>query len=349
MLLAGDVGGTKTNIGYFGIRNGSLVSVAEETYINRHYQNLNEIIRRFIARDNLVATSLCFGVAGPVRDGRCEVSNLPWLVDTESIRNETGIPRVHLINDLEATAHAIDVIDPKYLVELTDTPTLPNGNRAVIAAGTGLGEACLYWDGARHRPFASEGGHACFSPRDRFELSLAEYIIETYGHASWERVLSGPGLVNIYHYLALRNQFRVNATVAELVASDGAAAITAAAINKNCEICEQALNVFVSLYGAEAGNLALKMYATGGVYIAGGIAAKIIKKLQEPAFLEAFVSKGRLRKVLESIPVRVIMTNRAALIGAAAYAHKHSSRNMNTQALDQINPFPHESTRAGSP
>ena len=320
MIFAGDVGGTKTNLGHFEVTGSKLVCVAEESFASGAYRGLDEIIALFTAKEKQTATSACFGVAGPVRDGRCKVVNLPWTVDAGDIALQLGTKDIRVINDLEATAYAINVLPPDKLVELNQDATFHEGNRAVIAAGTGLGEAGLYWDGRRHHPFASEGGHADFSPRSKIELSLADYLIEMYGHSSWERVLSGPGLVNVYQFLSRKNPGRSNADVSGRIERHGAIAISQAAGNKECDICEQSLNLFASLYGAEAGNLALKMYAVGGIYIGGGIAPKIIERLRAPGFRDAFVSKGRLRPLLESIPVSVITTNRAALIGAAECA-----------------------------
>ena len=337
MILAADVGGTKTNVGFFGIQSGKLVCVAEETYQNERYKNLTQILGLFIKEEAHQATSACIGVAGPVQNGRCVVTNLPWTVDATEIRKSLAIEHVAVLNDLEATAHSLDHLEADQLLELHAGNPSVGGNRAVIAAGTGLGEAGVYWNGSEYEPFASEGGHSTFGPRNKIELALADFLIEQYGHASWERVVSGPGIVNNYRFLLKQNHRRANADIAERIENEGAAAIANAALNHTCEICEQALNLFATLYAAEAGNLALKVFATGGVYIGGGIAPQILPKLRTPEFLAAFADKGRMRALLEDIPIRVITTNRAAMIGAAAYARRLSAGNANLASLDDLN------------
>ena len=336
MILAADVGGTKTNVGFFGVSSGELVVLSEDTYRNADHANLTEILRQFIEGAQQSVTSACIGVAGPVQDGRCVVTNLPWTVDATEIRESLGIEKVAVLNDLEATAHSLDSLGQDEIIELHAGVPSAVGNRAVIAAGTGLGESGVMWSGSKYQPFASEGGHATFGPRNKIELDLAEYLIDQYGHASWERVVSGPGLVNVYRFLMLRNRERANSEVSANVQSLGAAAITEAALNRQCEVCEQALNLFVTAYASEAGNLALKVLATGGVYIGGGIAPKILPKLRTSEFLHAFADKGRMRPLLETMPIRVITTNRAAMIGAAAYARRLSGGNTNLASLNDV-------------
>jgi len=337
MILAADVGGTKTNVGFFEMQSGKLICIAEDTYQNTHYNDLTQILKLFIDGEGQTATSACIGVAGPVRNGRCVVTNLPWTVDASELRESLGIDHVAVLNDLEATAHSLDHLDDQQLVELHAGSPSAEGNRAVIAAGTGLGESGIFWNGDKYQPFASEGGHATFGPRNEIELILSEYLIKQYGHASWERVVSGPGMVNIYRFLLENNERRATLELTKRIETEGAAAIAYAGLNQECEVCEQALNLFTTLYAAEAGNLALKVLATGGVYIGGGIASKILPKLKTPEFLAAFADKGRMRPLLEAIPIRVITTNRAAMIGAAAYARRLAAGIIpNMASLDQL-------------
>ncbi|MEW6746348.1 MAG: glucokinase [Planctomycetota bacterium] len=327
MILAGDIGGTKTHLASFDVQGGNLVIVAEATYPSRDHSSLEEIAGAFLSRLPTRPERACFGVAGPVREGRVRTTNLPWVVDGAHLAMALGIPRVLVINDLEAMAYGVLVVPRKELLVLNEGVAGATGNAAVIAAGTGLGEAGLFWDGREHRPFACEGGHSDFAPRTDLEADLLAHLVRTFGHASWERVLSGPGLRNIYQFLAEREPGTANPSVAtETERPDPAAVISQAALEKRCPVCEQALDLFVSLYGAEAGNLALKVMATGGVYVGGGIATKIRAKLAEGGFLESFLAKGRMRKLMESIPVRVILTERVSLLGAALLGAGHGAR-----------------------
>ena len=351
MILAADVGGTKTNVGFFGMKSGKLVCVAEDTYQNENHKDLHEILKLFMEGERLCATSACIGVAGPVQDGRCVVTNLPWTVDGRLISESLRIDHVAVLNDLEATAHSLDYLADQQVVELFAGDASVGGNRAIIAAGTGLGESSVFWDGSQYQPFATEGGHATFGPRNKLELALAEYLIEQYGHASWERVVSGPGLVNIYKFLLLQNQDRANTEVSARIEKNGAAAISDAGLSGECEVCEQAVNLFATFYAAEAGNLALKVLATGGIYIGGGIATKILPKLQTPQFFAAFADKGRMRWLLEKIPIRVITTNRAAMIGAAACAWHLTTGNANLATLNKMrltDSARHEAAKTGA-
>jgi len=322
VILAGDVGGTKTNLGFFDIHGDRLVSLAEERYPSGDYKRLDLLVAAFVGRYGYKAQSACFGVAGPVHRGRCQGVNLPWIVDASVLSRNLEIPEVHVINDLESTAFSLSVLARRDVVTLSSGARGAVGNAAVIAAGTGLGEAGLYWDGHRHQPFACEGGHTDFGPRDALEIEFLAYLAQRYEHVSVERIVSGAGLVDLYHFFYERAPQQACREVHELVQTDqGPAAVSRAALERRCPVCETALDRFVMIYGAEAGNLALKLMATGGVYVGGGIAPKIIAKLKERLFLEAFLAKGRMRGLLmERIPVRVIMTDRAALLGAAQYA-----------------------------
>jgi glucokinase len=321
MILAGDIGGTHTRLAFFDASNGHLRPVLVSIFPSREYRGLDEIVIQFVAESKLRPDAACFGVAGPVRNGRVETANLPWIVEAKRLADELRIGKTMLINDLEANAWGIATLGANDVVSLN--PGKPNqvGNQAVIAAGTGLGEAGMYWDGVQHHIVASEGGHADFAPRNELEIELLGYLTARYGHVSYERVVSGPGLVNIFYFLRATKRGTEPAWLTEEMRhSDPAAAISAAAMAGRCPLCEQALDMFVSIYAAEAGNLALKLMATGGVYLGGGIAPKIRSKLAGPLFMHSFVGKGRMQSLLESIPVKVIINDKTALVGAARCA-----------------------------
>lgn len=322
MILAGDIGGTKTILALFDAPGRT---VAERIYPSRDHAGLGEIAFRFLSETGLTARRACFGVAGPVKNGICRTTNLPWIVDAAQLAADLGIRSVELINDLEATGHGIPSLAEADLVTLNEGAPDAVGNAALIAAGTGLGEAGLYWDGREHRAFASEGGHAGFGPRDDLEIELLRYLLGRFGAVSWERVVSGPGLHHIYLFLRDSGRGEEPPWLADrLRLEDPPEVISKAALEGSSPLCVGALDRFVSLYGAEAGNLALKVMATGGVFVAGGVAPKILPKMKEPRFLEAFFSKGPMRPLLEAIPVRVILNEKTALIGAARYAARSS-------------------------
>jgi glucokinase len=265
------------------------------------------------------------GVAGPVRHGRSEATNLPWVIDSQEIARQLNLPRIGLINDWEAGAYGIVAL------EATDFETLNlgtdvEGNRAIIAAGTGLGEVGLFWDDKEYRPFASEGGHVDFAPRNNIEMDLLDYLLKRHSRVSVERVISGPGLLNLYQFLKDTGRGEEPAwLIDQMRQKDPPTVITENALHGKSSLCSQALDLFVSLYGAEAGNLALKVMATGGVYLGGGIAPKIVAKLKEPVFMNAFTAKGRMKPLLQAIPVRVILNPKVALLGAARYALRQGS------------------------
>jgi glucokinase len=321
MILAGDIGGNHTRLAFFDVSNGQLRPAALSVFSSREYRGLDEIATAFVEDSKLRPDAACFGVAGPVRDGRVETPNLPWIVESKRLAEELNLREIALVNDLEANAWGIATLSANDVVSLNPLTPDAVGNQAVIAAGTGLGEAGMYWDGERHHIFASEGGHADFAPRTELETELLRYLAARYGHVSYERVVSGPGLVNIFYFL--RDTHRGTEPewlTEENLQSDPAAAIAHAAVEGRCPLCEQALDIFISLYAAEAGNLALKLMATGGVYLGGGIAPKMLPKIAGPLFMDSFVSKGRMRPLLESIPVKVIINDKTALMGAARCA-----------------------------
>jgi glucokinase len=321
MILAGDIGGTHTRIAIFEQASSTLKMMLERVYPSRDHKSLDEIVSLFLSNEHVTADRACFGIAGPVLHGRVSTPNLAWVVDAIQLAKKIGIQSVWLINDLQAHASGIDDLAPADFVALNKVD-VAIGNAALIAAGTGLGEAGLYWDGQRRWPFPCEGGHADFAPRNDLEMDLLRYLIMKFGRASYERVLSGPGLQNIYNFLAAAGKEQEPQWLKDELqqAVDPAAVISEHALDGKAPICERVLDIFVSIYGAEAGNLALKLMATGGVFLSGGIAAKILPKLTGPAFMQAFISKGRLQPMMETIPVKVIVNDRVGLIGAARYA-----------------------------
>jgi glucokinase len=321
MILAGDIGGTHARLAYFQVQNGHPKLLSESVYPSREHRGLDEIVVKFVETQGVHPEAACFGVAGPVRNGRVETSNLPWIIEASRLAHDLQLRSAFLINDLEANAWGIQALGEEDLVPLNNVKGTPLGNKAVIAAGTGLGEAGMYWDGKRHQVFACEGGHADFAPRNELEIELLRYLHVRYGHVSYERIVSGPGLVNVFYFLRDTKRGEEPAWLTEEVNhGDPAAAISRAAMSGRAPLAELALDLWVSLYGAEAGNLALKFLATGGVFLGGGIAPKILPKLAGPLFMQGFVSKGRLQPLLESIPVKVITNDKAALLGAALCA-----------------------------
>ena len=320
-VLAGDIGGTKTRLAIIDVDGTRLQTVAEETYASQDHASLRAIVQAFIGRHAHPVAAACFGIAGPVRDNVAQATNLPWHIDAAELEARFPIGRVFLLNDLEANAWGIPTLGDGDIFELHAGRANPRGNAAIIAAGTGLGEAGMYFDGVRHRPFASEGGHADFSPNSDQEIELLRFLKQRHRHVSWERVVSGPGLVNIHDFLRHTAHCQAPDWLAEAMREgDPAAAISRAAQAGRDAVCEEALELFIHLYGVEAGNLALKQMAIGGLYIGGGIAPKILDGLKNGAFMNAFLAKGRMQPLLEQMPVRIILNDRTALFGPALYA-----------------------------
>lgn len=321
MILAGDIGGTNARLALYDVRAGGFDLAAATIFPSRKYTSLDQIVREFVTTYAAQPAQACFGVAGPVTNGRVEASNLPWIIESARLARELKLPKATLINDLEATGWGVGALSPTDLVSLTDAKATVLGNQAIIAAGTGLGEGGLYWDGTRHHVFASEGGHCDFAPLNDLEVELWKYLFARYGHVSYERIVSGPGLINVFEFLRDTGRGKPPAwLVDDMKRTDPAAVISKAGVEAKCGMCEQALDIFVSVYGAEAGNLALKLKATGGVFIAGGIAPKILPKLSTSVVVEAFLSKGRLRHLMELMPLKVITNDKLGLIGAARCA-----------------------------
>ena len=321
IVLAGDIGGTNTRLALVDAAPGARRILLEKTYPSRERTSLEAALEEFLSLRGAAFTRASFGIAGPVRNGRCEATNLPWVVDAKSVAKRLRLKRVGLINDLVANAYGIALLRGKDFVTLNKGARNAQGNQALISAGTGLGAAGLLWDGKAHRPFGSEGGHADFAPRNRLEIELLDYLMNRHGRVSYERLVSGPGLVNAYRFFRDREKGKEPAWLAEeLRVGDPAAAISRNALEGKSPLCTQALEIFVSAYGAVAGNLALTIMATGGVFLGGGIAPKILAKLMEPGFMNAFTAKGRLSPLLRDIPVRVILNPKTALLGAARHA-----------------------------
>jgi glucokinase len=321
MILVGDIGGTHTRMALFSQKDGRLTLERERIYPSREHASLNEIVAHFMSGQSVRPDAACFGIAGPVLNGCANVSNLSWVVDATQISRESAIAPVWLINDLLAHACGIsDLADADLIVLNAGTPC--PGNAALIAAGTGLGEAGMYWDGSAYHPFPAEGGHADLAPGCDLELELHSYLAKKFGHVSCERVLSGPGIKNVYDFLRDSKTEPEPSWLKEELdhAPDPAALVSQYGLEARAPICERTLDIFVSVYGAEAGNLALRMMAVGGVFVSGGIAGKILAKMQGPLFMKAFVAKGRMTSLLESVPVKLIVNEHIGLFGAARYA-----------------------------
>lgn len=320
MILAGDIGATHSRLAAFETEGNRLQCAVEKIYKSQEHGGLGEIISDFTRSEGIPAQYACFGVAGPVRAGRSKISNLPWTIDSRELAQQLKLRSVGLINDLEAFAYGIDALESKDFVTLAEGAEHAEGNMAVISAGSGLGEAGLYWDGFRHHPFACEGGHTEFAPKTELEINLLQYLMKKSGHVSYERILSGPGVKNVYEFLRDSGKEEEPAWLKEELAStgDAPALISELAITKKVPICDRTLSIFVSVLGSETGNCALKFLSSGGIYVAG-IAAKIISKMQEPLFMEAFLNKGRMRALLQEMPVKIVLNDDSGLIGAARF------------------------------
>ena len=320
MILAGDIGGTNTRLALFEAKSGRLEPHTELTYPSREHASLDEIVVSFVAQAQRPIEAACFGIAGPVKDGRAATPNLAWIVEAQSLARALKLQRVFLLNDLESIAYGTAALGPGDYAVVSEGVN-EQGNRAVIAAGTGLGEAGLFWDGATHRPMASEGGHADFAPRTPIEIELLQFLTDKFGRVSYERILSGPGLHNVYQFLRdARHEPEPAWLAQEISAGDAGAVITSNALAGKSPLCEHTLDLFMQIYGAEAGNCALRFTALGGLFIAGGIAPHLLVKFKEPAFMQAFASKGRMKSLLEAIPVKVVTNGQVGLIGAAHFA-----------------------------
>jgi len=320
VILAGDVGATKVHLALYSLAGGKLEHIRDSQFPAKEFSGLEEITKQFLgtARPSLA----CFGAAGPVRDGRLRITNLPWTLNSSELAFSLNIEQVFLINDSEANGYGIAELSTQQIYTLNQGKDLPTGNRALIAAGTGLGEVYLVWDGRNHIPCPSEGGHVDYAPRIDDELDLLRYLRQKYGgRVSYDRVISGSGLTNFFEFLRDVRGMEMPAWLEERISTeDPNAVISELALAGKSAICEKTLDMFVSAYGAEAGNLALKTLSVGGLYVGGGIAPRILEKLKDGTFLTAFTAKGRLSEVLIDMPVRIILDSRTALLGAASHA-----------------------------
>lgn len=354
MILAGDIGGTKTNLALYEWTTDRSEPVHADSFHSADYKALEEIVEEFLStllpkappagelsdeiddeqrneavvpeqperpREPITLTAACFGVAGPVIDNRCRTTNLPWVIDGSVLAQRFDIAHVQLLNDLEATAHGLLLLRPDEVVVLNaGAPPKKKQALALIAAGTGLGECILYWDGARYRPMPSEGGHTDFAPNSDSEIELLRHLRGSYLHVSYERIVSGPGLHAVYEYLRDTKKNEPTWLAEKIKVGDPAAEIAQAGLNGHTEIAAQALEIFAAIYGAEAGNLVLKGLTLDGVYVAGGIAPKLLTKLQDGSFMRGFTNKGRYKRLMNQIPVKVVTNDKTALLGAASVA-----------------------------
>lgn len=318
MILAGDVGGTKCNLALFKEKNGKLEVIFRERFVSKEFAQFDLIIREFSRRassylinDKIRAAG--FGVAGPVINNRIHTTNLPWVVDADVLRQELGVKTIVLVNDLGATGYSLEYLCPDDLCVLNHGKPVEGASRALLAAGTGLGEGVLFWDGGRYKVVPSEGGHSDFAPRTDQQIELLKYMRHRYPQVSWELILSGRGFRTLHAFIAPGVQH----PIFDDPDADPAPFITKSALNRSCPVCVEALDLWTSVYGAEAGNLALKALALGGVYIAGGIAVKILSKMTDGTFFNAFQDKWIYSSMLSNIPVSIVLNESAPLIGAA--------------------------------
>jgi len=328
MILAGDIGGTKTILALYEQQSSEWSCYKKETFFSAEFDGFSNLLEAFLGMEaGLVLKSVCIGVAGPVVNGDCVTTNLPWVLRRKEITAQTGAKHVCLLNDLEATAWGVLNLSEDNFVELNPDAKENLGNKAVVAAGTGLGEAMIIWSDEKHHVVATEGGHADFAPRNELEIGLLRYLMEKYSqHVSYERVVCGQGLVNIYQYLKSQQYIHVDSELElKMDDSDSASTISENAVVGGDPLCIKALEVFCEIYGAEAGNLALKCLPKAGVILAGGIAAKILPAMQNGDFMRGYLAKGRYKSVLQEISVKVCLNSEAALLGAATVAKQNEN------------------------
>jgi len=325
LILAGDIGGTKTWLRLAESIPGGLRSVREQRFESAEFDGLVRMIQLFIASEStpIEIRSACFGVAGPVEGGRATLTNLPWSVDADEISQQCDIAAVRLINDFEAIGYGIEVLEDRDMVTLQIGRPVAKGPRAVLGAGTGLGVCLIVPDREHDQVIATEGGHVDFAPTDELQMGLLRFLQARFGHVSYERILSGPGLVNIYEFLQNTGAHQPAAALAQALQTDGAAAaISQAALGDHDSCARAALQLFITIYGAQAGNLALMALARGGVYLAGGIAPKVVEEFRTGEFMRAFCAKGRFAALLSTIPVHVVLNPQVGLMGAALVASR---------------------------
>jgi len=321
LILSGDIGATNTRMAFVETKNHSTIIHKEINFTSANFNSVQKIIEHTIAISNLYPQLIGLGVAGPVHNQVCITTNLPWHVDRQDLILATGVQNIHLINDLEAIAWGISSLQAEDYLEIHSAEPNANGNIAIIAAGTGLGKAGICRNNGINYPFPSEGGHADFAPANTLEWEMWQFFAARYGHVSWERIVSGQGIPIILEFLLYYTQETLPPILLEQETTKiDAAMIVAAANTGKCSLCEQALEIFVRLYGREVGNYALNILATGGIYLAGGIASKLLSRLNTPNFLAAIFNKGRMQSLMHKMPIRVLLNNKAALYGAAIAA-----------------------------
>jgi glucokinase len=318
VILAGDVGGTKCNLALFSEKDGKLEVVFRQRFASKGFAQFDLIVKEFsrqaapfLAKDKIRAAG--FGIAGPVINNRIHATNLPWIIDAETLASELQVQPIVLINDLGATGHSLRHLPPEDFCVLNQGAAIRGGSIALLAAGTGLGEGILFWDGSRYRVVPSEGGHSDFAPHSDQQIELLRFMRLRYPQVSWELILSGRGFRTLHEFLSPE----VKHPIFDDPDADPAPFITKSALDKSCSVCVETLDLWTRIYGAEAGNLALKVMALGGVYVAGGIAVKILSKIQDGTFFQAFKDKWHFTEMLEKIPVSVVLNESAPLIGAA--------------------------------
>lgn len=323
MYLVGDIGGTKTNI--VALEEDGYKTVFEQSFPSKDYESLRSIVKKVVDENGFNISGACFGVAGPVKNNRCEATNLPWVIDGKKIAEVLSIDEsmVHLLNDLEAAAYGIECLKEEDFFTLNPGAPIENGTRCLVSAGTGLGESIIPYSENGYKPIPTEGGHTDFAPTSKIEIELLQFLMDKYGRVSYERILCGPGLQNAYEFFNKRSSQDISAWLQDRIKNeDPAAVISEVGISKKDEACEKAIDLFVTVYGSEAGNMALKSLSTGGVYIGGGIAPKILDKIKEGAFMKSFTNKGRLSVMVSQMPVKIILNDKHPLLGCANYLSK---------------------------
>lgn len=322
IVLAADVGATKTNLALFKIKGNHIDLLHEAQFKSNDYKNMIELTAVFIRDIHPLPDSICYGVAGPVLNGHAKLSNLDWEIDSGELSDHFKIKNVYLINDLEATAYGLAMLNEKDVAIIHKGDDAGYGNAAVIAPGTGLGEAGLFWDGNYYHPFATEGGHSDFAPRNEFDFELFTFLQKKFDHVSWERLVCGPGIVNIYQFLREEKKREEPRWLKEEIMKEDAAAVISRHVLQS-EICKETMQLFIRFLAYESANLVLKLKATGGLFIGGGIAPQIVSLFENDAFYASFCQSGRLNYLLEKVPVRIILNTKTALLGAAFYGAKN--------------------------
>src|SRR5262249_17561661 len=341
MLIAGDIGGTKTELAIYSPASGPQAPLAQPTVHNAAYPSLQAMVREFLTKVNMTVDVASFDVAGPVINGHVRTTNLPWVLDEDTLAHELNLKAAHLMNDLEAVASAVPALRAEDIITITKGEAVANGPIAIIAPGTGLGESFVTWEGTEYVAHGSEGGHSDFAPTDARQIRLLQYLLPRFGHVGVERVCSGIGVPNLYEFLRDEEHLSERPESAQLIASakDHTKAIVEAALDPQhpSELCLATADLLVSILASEAGNLALKVLATGGVYLAGGVALHLLALLQRPQFLQTFTQKGRFKDLMERMPIHVI-TTRAALLGAATFGLQSLSRVNNHEGAKDLAP-----------